>query len=123
MLTMDKGSFKKHFPDATEKVCIFVHGLMCTESSLNIAAKKFYNDPSVNFGSQLKSDLGYTPLFVRYNTGRHISENGQHLSEMLSQLIDNYPVDIHEITSSGTAWVAWSPAVRHATAMKKMYTG
>ncbi len=101
ILQMDKDSLKQAFPDSTAKVCIFVHGLMCTEWSWHIGAEKFYNDPTVNFGSQLKTDLGYTPLFVRYNTGRHISENGQRFSELLSQLIDSYPVDIEEIVLIG----------------------
>ena len=101
ILPMHKASLKQNFPDATAKVCIFVHGLMCTEWLWQIAAEKFYGDPALNFGSQLKTDLGYTPLFVRYNTGRHISENGRRLSDLLSQLIDSYPVDIKEISLIG----------------------
>jgi len=101
ILPMHKDSLKQTFPDATAKVCIFVHGLMCTEWLWQIAAEKFYGDPSVNFGSQLKADLGYTPLFVRYNTGRHISENGQRFSDLLSELIDSYPIKIEEIVLIG----------------------
>jgi len=101
ILPMHKDSLKQNFPDATAKVCIFVHGLMCTEWLWQIAAERFYGDPSVNFGSQLKADLGYTPLFIRYNTGRHISENGRRFSDLLSQLIDSYPVDIEEIVLIG----------------------
>jgi pimeloyl-ACP methyl ester carboxylesterase len=98
---MNKEFLKQNFPDATARVCVFVHGLMCTEMSWHIGAEKFYNDPAVNFGSQLKADLGYTPLFVRYNTGRHISENGKRFSDLMSQLIDTYPVDIEEIVLIG----------------------
>jgi len=101
ILPMNKDSFKQAIPDASAKICIFVHGLMCTEWSWHIGAEKFYSNPTVNFGSQLKTDLGYTPLFVRYNTGRHISENGQRFSDLLSELIDNYPVDIEEIVLVG----------------------
>jgi pimeloyl-ACP methyl ester carboxylesterase len=101
VLLMNKEFLKQNFPDATARVCVFVHGLMCTEMSWHIGAEKFYNDPAVNFGSQLKADLGYTPLFVRYNTGRHISENGKRFSDLMSQLIDTYPVDIEEIVLIG----------------------
>jgi pimeloyl-ACP methyl ester carboxylesterase len=101
ILLMNQASLKQNFPDATAKVCIFVHGLMCTEMSWQIASEKFYGDPAVNFGSQLKADLGYTPLFVRYNTGRHISENGQRFSDLLAGLIDCYPVDIEKIVLIG----------------------
>jgi pimeloyl-ACP methyl ester carboxylesterase len=101
ILPMNKNSVKQAFPDATAKICIFIHGLMCTEMSWDIGAEKFYNDPAVNFGSQLKAELGYTPLFVRYNTGRHISENGKRFSDLLSQLIEKYPVNIEEIVLIG----------------------
>ena len=101
ILPMNKNSLEQTFPDATARICVFVHGLMCTEWLWHIGAEKFYNDPSINFGSQLKADLGYTPLFVRYNTGRHISENGQRFSDLLSQLIGSYPVDIEEIVLIG----------------------
>ncbi len=101
ILPLEKTAMAQAFPDATGKICIFVHGLMCTEHSWNIGSEKFYNDPSMNFASQLKTDLGYTPLFVRYNTGRHISENGRAFSDMLSRLMDCYPEDIEEIVLAG----------------------
>ncbi len=101
ILPVKKEAMARAFPDATARVCIFIHGLMCTEQAWNIGAEKFYADPAVHFGSQLKTDLGYTPLFVRYNTGRHISENGRLFSELLSQLMENYPADIEEIVLVG----------------------
>ncbi|MEM7437577.1 MAG: alpha/beta fold hydrolase, partial [Myxococcota bacterium] len=48
-----------------------------------------------------RDDYGMTPLYVRYNSGRHISENGQALSELLTELVDAYPVAIEEITLVG----------------------
>jgi pimeloyl-ACP methyl ester carboxylesterase len=101
ILPIKKDAMARAFPDATARICVFIHGLMCTEQAWNIGAEKFYADLTVNFGSQLKADLGYTPLFVRYNTGRHISENGRMFSELLSQLADEYPVDIEEIVLVG----------------------
>jgi len=130
ILPVNKNSFKQAFPDAAARICIFVHGLMCTEWVWQIGAEKFYGAPSVSFGSQLKADLGYTPLFVRYNTGRHISENGRRLlSDLMSQLVDSYPVDIEEIFLVGhsmgglvsrsaayygnDAQAPWIPKLRH----------
>lgn len=101
ILPIKKDAMARAFPDATARVCVFIHGLMCTEQAWNMGAEKFYADRTVNFGSQLKTDLGYTPLFVRYNTGLHISENGRMFSKLLSQLVDDYPVDIKEIVLMG----------------------
>jgi pimeloyl-ACP methyl ester carboxylesterase len=44
------------------------------------------------------SELGYTPVYLRYNTGRHISQNGSELAVMLAQLIDQWPVPVEEIS-------------------------
>lgn len=101
ILPLTKDAVGRAFPGATDRVCIFIHGLMCTEYSWSIAAKKFYGDPTVNFGSQINADFGYTPLFIRYNTGRHISENGRALSELMQRLMECYPVDIMEIVLIG----------------------
>ena len=83
---MDQVALKQAFPDATGKLCVFVHGLKCTEWVWSTEAEWFYGDPTVNFGTRLKADLGFTPLYVRYNTGRHVSESGRLLSTLLTAL-------------------------------------
>lgn len=100
-LAIERQALKKAFPDASGKIVVFIHGLACTEWTWNISAQDFYGDPDVNFGSKLKGELDYTPVFVRYNTGRHISENGQLLSTLLSQLFAEYPRDLEEIVLIG----------------------
>ncbi|MEI8258467.1 MAG: hypothetical protein WCJ30_22565, partial [Deltaproteobacteria bacterium] len=63
-------------PAPSRTLAVFVHGLATTEWSWCLDAEQYYGDPAANFGAMLARDLGYTPVFVRYNTGRHISENG-----------------------------------------------
>jgi hypothetical protein len=57
--------------DAKSKVCVFVHGLGCSDSIWR------EHDPAsgeeVSFGRQLSQEHGYTSLYIRYNTGLHIS--------------------------------------------------
>jgi triacylglycerol lipase len=101
ILPLTPESLKKNFPDGSAKICVFVHGLGCTEWTWCISAQRFYGDPAANFGELLKKDLGLTPLFVRYNTGRHVSENGRRLSDLLTQLVDAYPLNIEEIVLVG----------------------
>ncbi|MEW5734668.1 MAG: alpha/beta hydrolase [Thermodesulfobacteriota bacterium] len=67
--------------DLGPKVCVMVHGLCCTEAMFDFPGK-----PGVNYGSLLEEELGYSSLFVRYNTGLHISENGRALSRLLDGL-------------------------------------
>ncbi len=88
-------------PNATSRVCVFVHGLGCTEWAWSFLAEEFHGDPAVNFGTMLRDELGYTPLYVRYNTGLHISENGRHLAELLRDIVAAYPIDVEDIVLIG----------------------
>jgi len=88
-------------PRATSKVAVFVHGLVLTEASWCFGAERYHGDPEASFGSLLARDLGFTPLFVRYNTGRHISENGRLLAERLEELLRVYPVPVEELVLVG----------------------
>lgn len=42
--------------------------------------------------------LGYTPVYVRYNSGLHTSDNGAALAAELDQLVAHWPVPVTEIT-------------------------
>jgi pimeloyl-ACP methyl ester carboxylesterase len=88
-------------PDATGRVCVFVHGLSATEWSWMLFADRFWGDPRTCYGTKVHDDLGYTSLFVRYNTGRHVSDNGRALSLLLSELVQNFPVPLTEIALVG----------------------
>ena len=64
-----------------KKVCILVHGLCDSDKSW-----QYPNDTALNYGSLLNKDLGYSPLLLRYNSGLHISTNGQRFNELLTQI-------------------------------------
>ena len=88
-------------PAATGKLCIFVHGLGCTDATWSFRAREQFGDPDANYGSLLARDLGYTSIYVRYNTGLHISENGRQLSRALEELVAAYPVPLEELALVG----------------------
>lgn len=92
-LALTSDNIGVHYPKASPKVCILVHGLINDETAWNFAGQ-----PSENYGSRLQDDFGYTPFYVRYNTGLHISQNGQLLSQLIQQLMDIYPVAVEDIT-------------------------
>lgn len=97
----EKSAMADALPEATGRVVVFVHGLMCTEWCWSFRAAELYGDPDVNFGTLLARDLGFTPLYVRYNSGLHISENGQSLSALLDAVLAAYPVPIEQIVLIG----------------------
>ncbi len=96
-VAIDSGSLSTAFPDATGRVVVFLHGLMGTE---------FYWDwggdhPGDNYGARLASDLGYTPVYLRYNSGLHVSENGRSVAALLEELVGAWPVAVQEIALVG----------------------
>jgi pimeloyl-ACP methyl ester carboxylesterase len=101
MLPLERDALAAAYPDAATRVCVFVHGLSATEWSWNAHAERFHGDPGTSFGTLLAARLGYQPLYVRYNTGRHISENGQLLAARLDELLATYPVEIEELVLVG----------------------
>lgn len=90
------------FPNPTGKVCVFVHSLAATEWLWTLSSAQHYDgNPGTSFGSRLHDDLGFTPVYIRYNTGRHISENGRLLAALIGELVDAFPVLIEEIALIG----------------------
>lgn len=81
------------FPKACSKVLVLVHGLCMDDLQWNYAGH--------DHGQSLASELGYSALYLHYNSGRHISHNGQQLSRLLNQLAKAWPVPVTEITLLG----------------------
>jgi pimeloyl-ACP methyl ester carboxylesterase len=82
------------FPDPTGRLVVFVHGLMESEFAWHIGDREGY-------GARLRRELGYTPLELRYNTGRHISENGCDLADLLERLAAEWPLEVERIALVG----------------------
>ena len=76
-------------PDATGKLLVLVHGLCMNDLQWNYAGH--------DHGEALRADLGYTPAYLHYNTGRHISSNGREFAEALERLVRAWPVPPEEI--------------------------
>jgi pimeloyl-ACP methyl ester carboxylesterase len=85
------------FPEATERVVVFVHGLMETEFSWRVGA----GPDGETYATRLRRDLDCTPVEVRYNSGRHISANGLSLAELLEELVAAWPVEVDEVALIG----------------------
>ncbi|OBB58111.1 hypothetical protein A5757_17765 [Mycobacterium sp. 852013-51886_SCH5428379] len=90
------------FPDATNRVVVFVHGLMQTEASWCRPPRPQVEAPDPRpYGERLHDDLGFTPVYVRYNTGLHISTNGHELDELLTAMVAVWPVPVQDIALVG----------------------
>jgi pimeloyl-ACP methyl ester carboxylesterase len=93
----EPGAVAQAFPTPTGRLVVFVHGLMGTEFPWGW----FAGASGQTYGTRLASDLGYTPVYVRYNSGRHVSENGRSLADLLECLVAAWPVSVDEIAVIG----------------------
>jgi len=90
------------FPNPTNKICVFVHSLASTEWLWTLSSAHHYNgDTGISFGSRLHADLDFTPVYIRYNTGRHISDNGRQLAGLIDKLVAEFPVPVAEVALVG----------------------
>ena len=84
-------------PGATGKVVLLIHGLCMND--LQWRTQPGDNPAKVSdHATALAVQLGYTPVFLRYNTGLHTSQNGRELASMLEQLLLRWPVPVKELT-------------------------
>ncbi|MCJ7557909.1 MAG: GPI inositol-deacylase [Gammaproteobacteria bacterium] len=81
-------------PGVTSKVLLMIHGLCM--SDLQWHAK--HKTPGTDHGEALASGLGYKPIYVRYNTGLHVSQNGRELATQLEQLLSRWPTLVDEVS-------------------------
>ncbi|MFV8749388.1 esterase/lipase family protein [Nannocystaceae bacterium ST9] len=93
-LALEREVLASTFPNAGAKLVVLVHGLMSTEDFWRQA------DGS-DYGTQLARDFGFTPLYLRYNTGLAIADNGASLSRLLAELVAAWPVEIDELILLG----------------------
>jgi pimeloyl-ACP methyl ester carboxylesterase len=85
--TTNVASFKSL--KSARKLAIFVHGLCMNDRQ--------WMRNGHDHGETLSNELGYMPLYVRYNTGQHISTNGAALASLLDETLSKWPAKIDEI--------------------------
>jgi hypothetical protein len=52
-------------------------------------------------GAALARDLGFTPVYLHYNSGLHVSVNGQGFAAQLESLLGAWPVTVEELVIVG----------------------
>ncbi len=86
--------------EARQKTVVFVHGLMGDELIWQTGFQDEAGGP-LRYGPRLAAELGCRPLYVRFNSGLHISENGRALSQLLTELVEAYPQAVGELVLVG----------------------
>lgn len=92
-LTLEKSSLREAIPQASRKLLVLVHGLCMNDLQWS------RNDH--NHGEALSRDLGFTAVYLHYNSGLHISANGRQFANLLEALINEWPQPVEEVAIIG----------------------
>jgi pimeloyl-ACP methyl ester carboxylesterase len=82
---------------AGAKLFIMVHGLCMNDLQWRRGSQNHGHD----HGEILAEEKGATVLYLHYNTGRHIAENGREFAGLLESLIQVWPVPLKNVTIIG----------------------
>jgi pimeloyl-ACP methyl ester carboxylesterase len=92
-LPSESESLAAAIPHAGGRLLVMLHGLCMSD----LQWKRKGHD----HGAALASDLGYTPVYLHYNSGLHISTNGRAFAESLEALVKLWPVPLTELVMIG----------------------
>ncbi|MFN0163920.1 MAG: esterase/lipase family protein [Burkholderiales bacterium] len=80
-------------PDASGRLLVLVHGLCMNDLQ--------WRRDGHDHGAVLARELDATALYLHYNSGLNISENGREFAALLQRLIDQWPVEVRELVIIG----------------------
>lgn len=92
-LALDRRALRENFPHPGTRLIVLVHGLCMNDLQ--------WHRKGQDHGISLARDHGCTPLYLHYNSGLHISENGREFADLLEQLVQGWPVPVREIVIIG----------------------
>ena len=92
-LDLDTEALAARFAPASGKLLVLVHGLCMNDLQ--------WMRNGHDHGQALARDLGYSPVYLHYNSGRHVSESGHDLDELLERLVAHWPVPVEELVIVG----------------------
>ena len=92
-LDLTPKSLASAIPNPQGKVLVLLHGHCMNELQ--------WCRNGHDHGEVLAAANGYTPMYLRYNTGLHISQNGRAFADQLEKLVRAWPVPVEELCIVG----------------------
>jgi pimeloyl-ACP methyl ester carboxylesterase len=75
------------------RLLVLAHGLCMNDLQ--------WNRKGHDHGAALARDLGFTPVYLRYNSGLHVSTNGRAFADLMEDLVRTWPVPVEELVILG----------------------
>ncbi len=92
-LTLTREALASQLPQASGKIIVLVHGLCMNDRQ--------WTRQGHDHGQALATALGATALYLHYNSGRHISQNGREFAALLEKALQAWPVPVSELVIVG----------------------
>ena len=92
----ERDHLARAFPHATGELVVFLHGLCENESYW----RRHRDRTGTTYGEAL-GDQGWTPLYLRNNSGLPLRESGVALASLMARLVDEWPVPVTRIALVG----------------------
>ena len=89
-LTLDAASLRDAVPDPRGHLLVLVHGLSMNDLQ--------WSREGYSHADELARTLGASVVHLRYNSGRHVSQNGRDFADLLEQLVQHWPTKLHSLT-------------------------
>ncbi|MGA9595419.1 MAG: alpha/beta fold hydrolase [Acidimicrobiia bacterium] len=94
IVDLDPSSLAEAFPDASGRLVVLLHGLGQTERCFSPSG----TTPGL---AEALASSSFTPVLVRYNSGRAVAVNGRDLSALLEEVVARWPVPVTELALVG----------------------
>jgi len=75
--------------EPTGRILLLAHGLCLNDRQ--------WRRKDHDHGAALAADAGFTPVYLHYNSGLHISTNGRALADRIEALLRDWPVPVEEL--------------------------
>ena len=92
-LSLTRAALQQHIPKPKSRLLVMVHGLCMNDLQ--------WQRKGHDHGASLAGALDVTALYLHYNTGLHVSANGQLFSQALQTLVEQWPVPVEELVIIG----------------------
>jgi pimeloyl-ACP methyl ester carboxylesterase len=92
-LELSPRALAQSVPGAAGRIVVLVHGLCMNDLQ--------WSRHGHNHGKALARDRGVTPVWLHYNSGLHVSENGRLFAARLDELVAAWPLPVTELILVG----------------------
>ena len=114
-------SFAKALAQPTGRILILVHGLCRND----LQWERNGHDHGAAIAAEPGIGPRYTPVYLRYNSGLHVSTNGREFARLMESLVRAWPVPVDEvaIVAHSMGGLVARSALHYATGERRSWPG